>query len=139
MAAWRQALAADPTHVDAAWLLAAALAEQKKWNDMLEPLQLAVAADFQKYGTPALELAQLQPFLATPTGEAWKRRVDDDRAAFLEVLSRAIVIEADGELYAFDPKLSRYHRLTRTGGGVVGALWAPPGARDLAYVVRQGP
>ena len=135
----KQALAADPTHLDAAWLYAAALAEQKKWNDLLEPLQLAVAADFEKYGALALELAQLQPFLATPTGEAWKRRVDEDRTAFLESLSRAIVIEAEGELYAFDPKLARYHRLTRTGGGVVGALWAPPGSRELAYVVRQGP
>ncbi len=133
----KAALAADPTHLDAAWLLAAALAQQTKWDAIVEPLSLAVAADFQKYGTPALELAPLQPWLATPMGEAWKRRVEEDRTAYLEALSRAIVIEADGELYAFDPKLARYHRLTRTGGGVVGAL--PGGSRELAYIVRQGP
>lgn len=132
----RAALASDPTHLDAAWLLAAALAEQKKWDELVEPLSLAVAADFQKFGTPALELPQLQPWLATPMGEAWKRRVEEDRAAYLQALARAIVIEADGELYAFDPKLARFHRLTRTGGGVVGAL--PGGPRELAYIVRQG-
>lgn len=134
----RQALSADPTHLDAAWLLAAGLAAQKKWDELVEPLSLAVAADFQKYSRPSLELAQLQPWLATPMGEAWKRRVEDDRSTYLEALARSIVIEADGELYAFDPKLGRFYRLTRTGGGVVGALPAP-GSREIAYVVRQGP
>ena len=134
-----EALAADPTHLDAAWLKAAALAQQKKWDEVVEPLHHAVAADVQKYGTPAIELAPLAPWLATESGEAWKRRVEADRAAYLEALARAIVIEADGELYAFDPKLARYHRLTRTGGGVVGALAAPAGSREIAYVVRQGP
>ena len=133
-----RALDADPTHLDAAWLLAAARAHDKQWDALVEPLQLAVASDFQKYGTPAIELAPLQPWLATPAGEAWKRRVEADRAAYLEALARAIVIEADGELYAFDPQLARYHRLTRTGGGVVGALPAT-GSREIAYVVRQGP
>src|SRR5207244_2094346 len=80
----KRALAADPTHLDAAWLYAAALAERKEWDALVEPLSMAVAADFEKYGTPALELAQLQPWLATPLGEAWKRRVDEDRAAYLE-------------------------------------------------------
>jgi hypothetical protein len=135
----RAALAADATHVDAAWLLAAALAHETRWDELVEPLSLAVAADFQKYARPSLELAQLSPWLATAMGEAWKRRVEADRAAYLEALARAIVIEAGGELYAYDPKLARYHRLTRAGGGVVGAMRAPLGSREIAYVVRQGP
>ncbi|MBA3460182.1 MAG: hypothetical protein H0T46_09495 [Deltaproteobacteria bacterium] len=132
-----EALAADPTHLDAAWLLAAAYGEVGRVEEVLEPLRFAVAGDFGKWGTPAIELPQLQSFLTTPTGEAWRRRIEEDRTAYLEALTRATLVEAEGELYAFDPKLNRYHRLTRTGGAVVGAL-ASPSSREIAYVLRQG-
>ena len=52
--------------------------------------QLAVAGDFGKWGDASLEQPALQPFLATPVGQAWRRRVEDDRAAYLAALARAV-------------------------------------------------
>ena len=131
----RQALTADPGHLEAAWLLAAALGRLGKPAEVLEPLQLAVAGDFGKWGAASLELPALQPFLATPIGQAWRRRIEADRAAYLASLARAMIVIADGDLYAFDPETSRWHRLTRTSGQVIGTL-AVPSARRIAYVTR---
>lgn len=135
--ACREALAADPGHLDAAWLLAAALGHLGKYGELVEPLAQAVAGDFGKWGAASLELPALQGFLATPTGDAWRRRVEADRATYLEALARVTVIEGDGELFGLDSTTNRWYRLTRTGGAVVGALPAPSG-RELAYVIRQG-
>jgi hypothetical protein len=137
VAACREALVADPTHLDAAWLLAAGLGKLGKTSELVEPLAQAVAGDFGKWGQASLELPALQSFLATPTGDAWRRRVEEDRSAYLEALANVTIVEGDGELYGLDRETSRWHRLTRTGGAVVGALPAP-GARQLAYVTRQG-
>ncbi|CAN5739786.1 hypothetical protein BH11MYX3_BH11MYX3_23660 [soil metagenome] len=135
--ACREALAADPGHLDASWLLAVALGQQGKLAEVVAPLSLAVAGDFGRWGTPSLELPQLRGFLATPTGEAWQRRVEDDRASYLAALAHAVVTFADGDLYAFDPQATRWYRLTRTGGAVVGALEAPS-THELAYITRAG-
>ena len=131
----KQALAADPSHLEAAWLLAAAFGRSGKYDELLSPLQRAVAGDFGKWGHASLELPALQGFLATPTGAAWKTRVEHDRAMYLAVLARSLIVEADRELYAFDPDTKRWHRLTRTFGAVVGALRVP-GAQKLVYVTR---
>jgi hypothetical protein len=135
--ACRDALAADPGHLDAAWLLAAGLGKLGRTSELAQPLAQAVAGDFGKWGQASLELPSLQTFLATPMGEAWRRRVEEDRAAYLEALSHVTIVEGDGELYGLDAATSRWHRLTRTGGAVVGVLTSP-GARALAYVTRQG-
>lgn len=132
----RDALATDPGHLEASWLLAAALGKLGKTEDLLPPLRDAVAGDFGKWGLASLELPQLQPFLATPTGEAWRRRVEQDRALFIAALARATIVNADGDLFAFDPDAARWHRLTRTSGGVIGGLMIG-GARKIAYVARQ--
>ncbi len=134
----QDALTADPGHLDAAWLLAVALGEQGKLADLVAPLSLAVAGDFGKWGGPSLEVPQLRAFLATATGEAWRRRVEEDRPNYLAALARATIAVADGDLYAFDPQATRWHRLTRTGGAVIAAL-AGSGTRELAYVTREGP
>ena len=131
----RQALAADPGHLEAAWLLAAALGKLGKLGEVVEPLQLAVAGDFGKWGPASLELPALQPFLATPVGEAWRRRVETDRAAYVTALARAMIVVASGDLYAFDPETSRWLRLTRTSGQVIGTL-STPSAHRIAYVTR---
>lgn len=132
----KQALAADPGHLEAAWLLAAALGRLGKHEELLAPLQRAVAGDFGKWGQASLELAALQGFLATPTGQAWRARVEHDRETFAAVLARALVVEADGDLFAFDPETQRWHRLTRTYGAVIGALRVPA-AQRLVYVTRS--
>ena len=114
--ACRQALAADPSHLEAAWLLAAALGRQGKTEELLAPLQKAVAGDFGKWGHASLELPALQAFLATPLGAAYKDRVERDRVEYIAAISRALVVEANGDLYALDPETKRWHRLTRTFG-----------------------
>jgi hypothetical protein len=128
-----QALAADPGHLEASWLLAAALGRLGQHDDVLAPLHRAVAGDFGKWGHASLELPALQTFLATRTGEAWKSRVEQDRVTYLAALARALVVERDGDLFAFDPETKRWHRLTRTFGAVVGALRV---AQKLVYVTR---
>ncbi len=136
VAACKAALASDPDHLDASWLYAVALAKTGQLDKVVEPLAIAVAGDFGKWATPSLEHPALQAFLATPAGQAWRRRVDRDRPAYLAALARALVVEAGGDLYAFDGDTSRWFRLTRTVGGVVGAL-AAPAAHRIAYVSRE--
>lgn len=131
----KQALAADPGHLEAAWLLAAGLGKLGKHDELVAPLQAAVAGDFGKWGAASLELAELQPFLKTPAGEAWRRRVETDRVAYIAALARSVFVQADGDLYALDPEADRWYRVTRTFGAVVGALRVAPGR--IAYVTRQ--
>ncbi len=132
----RQALAADPGHLEAAWLLAAALGKQGKHDELLAPLHLAVAGDFGKWGPASLELPALRSFLTTQAGEAWRRRVEQDRRAYLTALAHAVVVTAAGDLYAFDADAARWHRLTRTYGHVIGALRVAATNR-IVYVTRQ--
>jgi hypothetical protein len=149
----KQALAADPGHLEAAWLLAAGLGRLGKHDELLGPLHLAVAGDFGKWGPASLELAELQAFLKTPHGEAWRRRIETDRIAYIAALARSVFVQAGGDLYAFDPSpadgsvavgardplsglgAARWYRVTRTFGAVVGALRVAP--TKIAYVTRQ--
>lgn len=131
----KQALAADPGHLEAAWLLAAALGRLGKHAEVLAPLHQAVAGDFGKWGHASLELPALQTFLATPAGHAWKTRVEHDRQAYVAALARALVVESDGDLFVFDVETKRWHRITRTYGAVIGALRVPA-AHKLVYVTR---
>jgi hypothetical protein len=73
--------------------------------------------------------------LKTPAGEAWNRRIESDRVAYIAALARAVVVQADGDLYAFDPEADRWYRVTRTFGAVVGSLRVAPS--KIAYVTRQ--
>jgi hypothetical protein len=131
----RQALAADPGHLEASWLLAVGLAKLGKPDQVLAPLARAAAGDFAKWGQASLELPALGPFLATPIGEAWRRRVEQDRRLYVEAIARAVIVTAEGEIYAFEPEAARWYRLTRTYGIVIGAL-AIPAAGKIAYVSR---
>jgi hypothetical protein len=130
-----QALAADPGNLDAAWLLAVGHAKLGQHDQVLAPLQLAAAGDFGKWGPASLALPGMQAFLATPTGQAWRRRVDDDQALYVAALARASIVEAKGDLYAFDPEATRWYRITRTNGAVVGAIRFT--TSRLAYVARK--
>lgn len=133
--ACREALAADPGHLEAAWSLAVALGRLGQPTEVLAPLQRAVAGDFGTWGEASLTRPALRDFLATPAGEAWTRRVEQDRARYASALARSIVVHARGDLYAYDPATTRWLRLTDTGGAVLGALVVAE-ARTLAYVVR---
>lgn len=153
VAACRAALAADPTHLEASWLLAAALGRQNKHDELLAPLQDAVAGDFAKWGAASLELPALASFRETPAGKAWIERVESDRARFAAAINRATIVIAAGDLFAIasstdgergappqgavDPQANRWLRLTRTGA-VIAGLYVPS-VRKLAYVARVIP
>ncbi|MFN0246233.1 MAG: tetratricopeptide repeat protein [Kofleriaceae bacterium] len=136
--ACQAALTADPTHLEASWLLAAALGRQNDHAALVEPLQTAVAGDFAKWGKASLELPALAAFRETPAGRAWIERVDRDRAVFAQAIARSTIVIADGDLFAIDPESTRWFRLTRTGGTVIAGLHVPA-ARKLAYVARVVP
>lgn len=131
------ALAADPNHLDAAYLLAVAIARTGGGAEqILAPLTTAVAADYAKWGTASLEQPALQPFLSTALGSAWRRRIEHDRPMFVAALSRALIVTAQRDLFAYDSSDARWHRLTRTGGAVIATLHVRS-QHKLAYVTRQ--
>ncbi|MGE0869555.1 MAG: hypothetical protein AB7P03_13400 [Kofleriaceae bacterium] len=134
--ACREALAADPGHLDAAWLLAIAQAKLGRLEQVVGPLQLAVSGEPIKWSQASLDHPALQPFLSTPRGQAWRRRIDQDRATFLAMLARAVIVSAGGDLFAYDPEQTRWHRLTRSYGAVLASL-AVPSSRMIAYVTRS--
>jgi hypothetical protein len=133
VAACKQALAQNPNHLEASWLLAVGLAKLGKHGELVAPLQVAEAGDFGKWGPASLELPALQPFLATPAGSAWKKRVEADRTSYLAGLARSLVVASAGDLYAFDPDTLRWLRLTRTNGAVLAGFAS---AHRIAYVTR---
>jgi len=138
VATCRQALAADPGHLEAAWLLAVGLAKLGQLGEVLRPLHQAAAGDFGKWGLASLEQPALRGFLATAVGAAWQRRVAQDRERYTQALGRAVIVTAAGDLYAFTPEpgpAGRWYRLTRTSGAVLGAL-AIPAAHKIAYLAR---
>src|SRR5258706_11460624 len=98
--ACKDALAADPTHLEAAWLYAVALAKTGNLDAVTEPLALAASGDFGKWGAASLEQPALQPYLATLAGAAWRRRVEADAAIYSAALAHSIVVIAAGDLYA---------------------------------------
>jgi len=135
-AACRASLAADPNHLEAAYLLAVALAKTGAAPaQIVQPLQKAVAGDFAKWGQASLEQPALQPFLTTAVGAAWRQRVEQDRQTFVSALARSLMVTAQGDLLAYDGEAKRWYRLTRTSGAVVAAL-AVPSAQRIAYVTR---
>lgn len=127
------ALAADPRHLEAAWLYAVALAKTGQLDDVLRPLVAAGTGDFGKWAFASLDQPALQPWLATAEGQAWRHRVDEDRAGYLAAIGRATIVTSHGDVFAFDGQ--RFHRLTRTYGSVIGTLPARASHR-IAYVTR---
>jgi hypothetical protein len=133
----REALAADPNHLDAAYLIAVALAKTGGGAEqILAPLTKAVAGDYAKWGQASLEQPALQPFLATSIGQAWKQRVQDDRQTFVAALARSLIVTAANDLYAYDEQAGRWYRLTRTGGAIVATLHVRS-QHKIAYVTRE--
>ena len=148
------ALAADPGHLEAAWLVAVARARQGNLDGVLAPLEVAAAGDWGKWGERSLELGVFAAWRATPVGEGWVRAGERYRAALSAALTGALVvvartapprmsraegeerIEHRAELYGVDLAGGRWVRLTRTGGAVVGAL--PAQGRPLvAYAAYR--
>ena len=148
VAACRAALAADPGHLAAAWLEAAALAREGKLADVTAPLAEAAAGDWGRWGERSLTLPLLADFRASPYGAAWARAATRYRDAYEAALGHAVRVvvrrgPADGAgpaagagLFGFDPAGRRWLRLSRSRGEVVAVLDAP-GAPYVAYVALR--
>ena len=149
------ALAADPGHLEAAWLVAVARANLGELEGVLEPLHVACTGDWAKWGERSLVLPALAAFRDTPAGQGWVRAADEHRAALAAALADSVLVVArsapprlprlgDGEnrveqraeLYAVAMGGSRWLRLTRTGGAVVGAV-AASGRPLVAYAAYR--
>lgn len=136
-AACREALAVDPRHLDAAYLLGVALAKTDAAPaHVLEPLGRAVGGDLLKWGRAVVVQPALQPLWSTPLGKAFVARVEEAHRDFTALLGRALLVNANGDVYAFDDTASRWHRLTRTGGAVVGTFRVKH-VPKLVYVTRE--
>jgi hypothetical protein len=86
------ALAADPGHLEAAWLAAVARARLGRLDEVLAPLQVAAAGDWGKWGERSLELAALEAFRASAAGRGWVEAAGRHRDAYQEALRRAVVV-----------------------------------------------
>ena len=127
-----RALAADPSNLEAAWLLAVADGKLGRLEAITQPLVLAGTGDFAKWALASLAQPALQPYLATPAGLAWRARVDADRPRFAASLAHATIVIAKGDLFAYADQ--RWYRLTRTFGAVAAAFSAD--GQHLAYLTR---
>ncbi len=137
VAACTESLAADPDHIEAAYLLAVARAKTGASPAAIAaPLVKALAADFNKWSAPALVQPALQAFFATPLGTALHARIGEARPACVAALARSLLVTTRGDLYAFDPEHPRWYRLTRTFGAVIGTFVVPSLSR-LAYITRE--
>jgi hypothetical protein len=134
VAACQEARAADPLHHAAAWLQAAALARQGRFDEVLPLLETAAAADWGHWGERSLVVGLFAAFRDSPPGRVWVQAADDHRQRYLAALAGAVVVLAEGDLFAYGPSDGRWQRLSRSGGRVRGAV-ASPGERQLAYVL----
>ena len=150
------ALAADPGHLEAAWLVAVAKAKLGETGDVLEPLAIAASGDWAKWGERSLVLPAFEAFRRTPEGQGWVQAAEAYRAAMAGALASSLVVvarsgppriprpgggvekvEQRAEVYAVGVgDQGRWIRLTRTGGTVAGALPAP-GRALVAYAAYK--
>lgn len=139
------ALARDPLHLDAHYLLARALAQVGEHATAVDHLVTALAGDYFRYGPVLATEPELEEFLATPHGQAvtaLAARIRDDYAQRIAaspwVVARRSAFRwpkelgvqhatSRGELYAYDRASKRYLRLSHTDHKVVGFVRAPGG------------
>ena len=147
------ALAKDPHHMGAHWLLGVALAQAGDHAAAVDHLVAALAADYAQY-IPNFTTdpdPDLKAFLTTSHGASVLEvaaRIHED---YDKRIANAILLvgrrssfkwpekfgaqsaSSRGELYAFDRETKRYLRLTHTDDQVVGFVRAPSGG-ELAVL-----
>ncbi len=153
--ACEEAVAADPTHLDAHRLLASALAQQGEYEKAIDHLKVALAGDWVRWGSGVEADPDLEPLISSPLGAALKQMVAatrdefarSARAGLLLVARRAPFKEpapskkpgttarlaSRAEVFAYIKETQRYLRLTQTGFQVLGLLPSPSGD-EIAYV-----
>ncbi|MDB4963191.1 MAG: hypothetical protein JWP01_3190 [Myxococcales bacterium] len=139
------AVAKDPYHLDAHYLLARLLAQSGEHAAVVDHVVTALAGDYLRYGKKFLEDKDLAEFRATAHGEAVKAVAIKLRDDYAKRIPTGIWLVARrssfkwpkdpgvqaatsrGEVYAYDRETKRYLRLTHTDHKVVGFLRAPSG------------
>lgn len=148
----RAAIAADPEHFDAHFLLARALIELDTPAAVREHLEPALSADFLEYAPQLSSASPVGEFLHSPAGAEALAVVDKIRQTFLDRAKSGLFLVARrtpfrnpapkkklqwaatrAELFSYDRETARYLRITHTKESV--AAWLPsPSGDELAFV-----
>jgi hypothetical protein len=162
-AAAEEALRAVPGNLEAAWILALMRARMGQTAGVLEPLSLAVAGDWLRWGARARQEPALAAFRESPHGERFRELADIYDRGFRQALAEDLLVVGRraaprhpartgtfrvnhrSEIYAWNAESDRYVRASRTDGSLVGYVRAPSG-RSLLHasyrrvrVPAQGP
>lgn len=131
----QSALAADPSHLEAAWLLAAGLVHLGRHPEVGAPLARAVAGEPGKWGPPALALPLFAPYWESGQGELLRPWIEDVLRRYHAELASSLVALHGDRLVAYHPSTARYSALARPHR-VRGALVVPP---RVAFVTGPAP
>lgn len=147
----RELIGRDPGHLEAQWHLASDLARQGRFDEAVQPLSIAVAGDFMRWGDRSQRARALRGFNASPQGPRFARLVELYRDEFQRAIGEALLVvgrrgkpwPARGtgattlnhrsEIYAYDLEGARYLRVSRTNGSLVGFVRSRS-ANRLGYV-----
>lgn len=154
-AAAAEVLAAVPGNLEAGWILALTRARLGQLGGVLEPLSMAVAGDWLRWGERSLRDPVLAGFHASAHGPRYRALAEVYDEQFRHALAedplfvgrrstprypaRAGTVQVNhrSEIYAYDVDSGRYVRASRTDGALVGYVRAPTGARLLHASYRR--
>lgn len=154
-AAAAEVLAAAPGNLEAGWILALMRARQGQLDGVLEPLSMAVAGDWLRWGERSLRDPVLAGFHASAHGARYRALAEVYDEQFRQALAEDLLIVGRrgtpryparpgtiqvnhrSEIYAYDVESGRYVRASRTDGALVGYVRAPTGASLLHVSYRR--
>lgn len=132
-ASCEKALAADPSHLDAHWLLAGALAQTGDLAGAVDHVVTVVAADDVRFGA-VLDTPDLAPLMASTYGKPISELATRVAADYARVAGSGLWLVArdaafhthapHGELYVYDREARRYLRISHTDHAVAGFVRA---------------
>lgn len=131
----QSALAADPSHLEASWLLAAGLVHLGRHAEVGEPLARAVAGEPGKWGAPALTLPLFAPYWESGQGALLRPWIEEVLRRYQTELASSLVAVYRDRLVAYQPRTGRYVALARPHR-VRGALVVPP---RVAFMTGAAP
>lgn len=145
------AVAANPRHLDAHFLLAVARARAGAKTGLAEHLSTALAADWLRFGPRLKEEKHLQGYLAGPEGQALTALAKRYQQEFVRKATAGVLLvgrrsafrapkkpgkrwtTTRAELFSYDLATERYLRLTHTKESIAAFLVSPSGD-EIAYV-----
>jgi hypothetical protein len=150
-----EVLAAVPGNLEAAWILALMRARLGQLDGVVEPLSMAVAGDWLRWGERSLRDPVLAGFHASAHGPRYRELTEIYDQQFRQALAEDLLIVGRrstpryparpgtvqvnhrSEIYAYDVDGGRYVRASRTDGALVGYVRAPTGPSLLHASYRR--